>query len=92
MIVCDTNGLIASPAEVDNAINLVAGQSLLVYPNEQLRVVKDDDADNHILECATAAEAEYLITGDAQYPLTLASYQRIKIVSPKIFAVHHGIT
>jgi len=40
--------------------------------------------DNRILECAAAAEAHYLITGD-HHLLELGSYRRTKILTPSDF-------
>jgi putative PIN family toxin of toxin-antitoxin system len=43
-----------------------------------------DEADNRILECALAAKADYLITGD-RHLLALRRYQRIRVVTPAEF-------
>jgi putative PIN family toxin of toxin-antitoxin system len=37
-----------------------------IEPAAQLEVCADPD-DNHVLECAVAAEAEFLITGNARH-------------------------
>lgn len=57
----------------------------VVEPTEQLRVITGKDADNRILECALAAQAEYLVTGDKKHLLPLKTYRTIKIVSPAQF-------
>jgi predicted nucleic acid-binding protein len=43
-------------------------------------VVLDDPSDNHFIDCAVAAEADYLITGD-RHLLNLGTFKMIKIVS-----------
>ncbi len=50
---------------------------------EHLTVVRDE-ADNRILECALAARAEYLVSGDRDLR-TLDAYRRIMILSPAAF-------
>jgi predicted nucleic acid-binding protein len=50
-----------------------------VTPTETLDVVKDDPADNRILECAKAAGSEYVVTGDDDL-LRLGQYADIQIV------------
>jgi putative PIN family toxin of toxin-antitoxin system len=49
----------------------------------RLHVVRDE-ADNRILECALAARADWLVTGDRDL-LQLKTYRRIKIVLPAEF-------
>ena len=57
----------------------------LVRPTERLTVVTANDDDNRVLECALAARAEFLVTGDAQHLLPLGSYLGTKIVTPSQF-------
>ena len=58
--------------------------SELVKPNIELSVVKEDDDDNRILECAETANVDYVISGD-EHLLNLKNHKNIKIVSPKEF-------
>lgn len=46
-------------------------------------VCRDED-DNQVLACAIACKAEYIVTGDKDL-LTLKTYNKIKIVSPREF-------
>ena len=41
-----------------------------VDPQERLSIVREDEADNRILECAVAADADAIVTGD-RHPLRL---------------------
>jgi hypothetical protein len=55
-----------------------------ITPNETIDKVKDDPADNKILECAVAASANYIITGD-EHLLKIREFRETKIVSPAEF-------
>lgn len=50
-----------------------------------LKIIKRDDSDNRILECAVAAKADYLVTGDKKHILPLRKIKQTKIVSAKEF-------
>ncbi len=52
-----------------------------VVPTQILDVIKADPSDNRILECATAAGSEVIVTGDKQHILPLGVYQGIPIVT-----------
>jgi len=54
-----------------------------VEPIERIKVVKEKDADNRILECALAAEAQFLVTGDTKHLLPLKVFRGILIKSPR---------
>ena len=58
--------------------------SELVKPNIKLSVVKEDEDDNRILECAETANVDYIISGD-EHLLNLKNHKSIRIVSPKEF-------
>lgn len=58
--------------------------SKLAKPCIKLSIVKEDDDDNRVLECAETANADYIISGD-EHLLKLGGHKRIKIVSPKEF-------
>ncbi|MGH9396898.1 MAG: putative toxin-antitoxin system toxin component, PIN family [Terriglobia bacterium] len=55
-----------------------------VKPEVSLAVVTDDPDDDRILECAVAAEADAIISGD-RHLLRLGSFQLIPIQSPRQF-------
>ena len=58
--------------------------SELVKPNIELSIVKEDEDDNRILECAETANVDYVISGD-EHLLNLKNHKNIRIVSPKEF-------
>lgn len=51
----------------------------------QLRVVSADPDDDKVLECAAAAGATHVVTGDRRHLLPLGSFQGIAIVSAADF-------
>ena len=58
--------------------------SELVKPNIELSIVKEDEDDNRILECAETGDVDYIISGD-EHLLNLKNHKNIRIVSPKEF-------
>ena len=63
-------------------VRVIRSIAHLVQPIERITVVTANDDDNRILECALAAQAEFLVTGDQQHLIPLGSYQDTKIVTP----------
>ncbi len=57
---------------------------LMVYPTQRLHVIKADPTDDRVLECAMAAKAEIIVSGDAHL-LSLGEYQGIRILDPAVF-------
>ena len=55
-----------------------------IEPSEHFNVVVDDPSDNYFIDCAVAAKADYLITGD-RHLLSLGTFKMIKIVSVDTF-------
>lgn len=57
---------------------------LLIEPKIRIDVITADPADNKFLECAQAAYADFLITGNTKHFL-FKQFQDTRIVSPKEF-------
>ena len=53
----------------------------LVFPTDRAKGETDDPDDEMILECALAAEADYIVTGDKRHLLSLDEFRGTKIVS-----------
>lgn len=51
-----------------------------VVPTHTVDLITADPSDNRILECASAAKSDYIVTGDKRHLLPLGSYNRIPIV------------
>jgi putative PIN family toxin of toxin-antitoxin system len=56
----------------------------LVVPRFKVKAVKEDPDDDRILECAIAANAKVLVSGD-RHLLRLRKYKSILIVAPRDF-------
>lgn len=57
----------------------------LVFPVERASGATTDPDDEMILECALAAEADFIVSGDKKHLLMLRQFQGIPIVSPAEF-------
>ncbi len=75
-----------TPGEVDRLLNGWRTISVVVEPEEELEVIEDDPDDNRVLECAVAAETDYIISGD-HHLLDLGEYRGIEILPPAGFIV-----
>lgn len=62
----------------------------LINTKKRIKVIKMDDPDNRILECAVTAKASYIVTGDTHHLLPLKSYRKIRILSPFQFLHRSG--
>jgi uncharacterized protein len=80
------------PLEVRSLLELVKSRGRLVAPKRKLAVCRDPD-DNIFLECAEAARADYLITGNNKHFPTF--WQMVKIINARdlleIIGPHLGI-
>ena len=56
--------------------------SFLVQPKEKISLIKEDPSDNRILECATASDADYIISGDLKHLQPLKEFRSTPILSP----------
>lgn len=68
-----------SEDEISAALSQLDECGVHVHPTETLDVVPDDIDDNRILECAVAAQAEFIVTGD-NHLLRLARFRNIRIL------------
>ncbi len=59
-------------------------RGLLVEPKIRIAVITADPADNKFLECAQAAQADFLITGNTKH-FPFKQFQDTRVVSPKEF-------
>ena len=63
----------------------LAESALLVFPIDLVASATPDPCDEMILECAIAAEADFIVTGDKKHLLSLREFRNIPIVSPAEF-------
>ena len=72
-----------SSQETELALQTLRIMTAFVEPKERIRAVREKDADNRVLECAVAAEADLLVTGDTKHLLPLKIFRGIPIRSPR---------
>ncbi len=73
-----------APRRAAEAIALIREFATLVSPNERVSAVTQDEPDNRILECALAAEATVIVSGD-RHLLGLERFRDIPILSLREF-------
>jgi putative PIN family toxin of toxin-antitoxin system len=73
-----------SEQRIRHFLHLLARQAVAAAPSQQLTVIEVDPTDNRYLECALAAEAEVIVSGD-RHLLALGEYEGIQILSPAGF-------
>lgn len=71
--------------QISQALDEIRELATLVIPGEVISVIKEDDADNRILECALEGKAQYIVSGDEHHLIPLKVYQGIRILSPADF-------
>ena len=71
------------PKRIEALLTNIRDASRLVHPTRTITEIKKDDPDNRFLECAHAADADYLVTGNTKhFPKT---FEKTTIVTPKQF-------
>jgi len=69
---------------VDDNATYILTISKIVSPKRKLRVVREDPADDRVLECALAGKAGYIVSGD-RHLLQIKKFRGIRIVRAKEF-------
>lgn len=73
------------PAErIAETLATVQGFTETVHPKKSVSLIKNDESDNRILECAQESRADLIVTGD-DHLLKLKSFQGIPILRPREF-------
>jgi len=65
---------------IQTVVSEYASIARWIEPSQHFNVVVDDPSDNQFIDCAVAAKADYLITGD-KHLLNLGTFKMVKIVS-----------
>lgn len=75
--------------EADIAVVLarITDVAHIVHPTELLKVVDADPDDDRLFECAVAAGASFLVTGDGKV-LKVGRYRQVAVVTPRQFLEH----
>ena len=68
-----------------HAIVALGDAATVIEPTQIPEVIEGGHADNHILECAVEASADYLVTGDRRHLLPLEEHRGARIVNAPRF-------
>jgi putative PIN family toxin of toxin-antitoxin system len=72
-------------SQVREALAEVNALASLTRSSVKLSGILAHDADHRILECALAAHADFLVTGDKRHLQPLRTFRGVRIVSPRQF-------
>ena len=67
------------------AIRVIENAATILDPPRLPEVVEGGHADNRVVECAVAASADYLVTGDRRHLLPLGEHRGVTIVNAPRF-------
>jgi putative PIN family toxin of toxin-antitoxin system len=73
--------------EIETFIEVIVLGSETIRPSSRIHAIIEDPADNKIIECAIAGEANYVVSGD-RHVLNLQRYRGVAIVTPRSFLYH----
>lgn len=74
-----------SPGELEEFFGFFRSNAVLVEPSITLYIIPEDPDDNRIVECAVAAGASYIVSGNTKHLGKLGSYEGIRILEPPQF-------
>lgn len=66
-------------------VNALTDAATLVFPTDRATGATAEPDDEMILECALAAEADFIVSGDKKHLLALRKFRGIPIISPADF-------
>ena len=70
---------------LSQALGALEDAATIVEPHRRPEVIEGGHADNRILECAVAAAADYLVTGDRRHLLPLEEHHGARILNAPRF-------
>ena len=73
------------PAAAEAFCDGLAAMAEIATDLPKLQAVPADPKDDMVVATAVAAKAGYLVTGDRKHLLSLGTYERIRIVTPRKF-------
>lgn len=73
-----------SQSQINEVVDAVTMFANHVEPEEKINAIIEDPTDNRVLECATAAKSEFIVTGD-NHLLKLKHFRNIRILKPEQF-------
>ena len=72
-----------APEELSRTALYLASLAVMVVPERRIAMLSDAP-DNRVLECASAAKAEVIVTGDREM-LSLGAWEDVELVSLRQF-------
>lgn len=72
-------------AGIREAVEGIGEFARLVKAKSKVEIIKDDDSDNRVLECAKEAEADFIVSGDKRHVLPLKKFGKTLIVTSREF-------
>ena len=70
------------------AIQVIENAATVIDPPQLHEVIEGGHADNRVLECAVAASADYLVTGDRRHLLPIGEHRSTRILNaPRFLSV-----
>jgi putative PIN family toxin of toxin-antitoxin system len=70
--------------EITELMGKINRKALIVTPAKRLKIIKEDEPDNRVLECAIKAKADFIITGNKRH-FPFEEFKGSKIVTPREF-------
>ena len=70
--------------QITELLGKINRKALIVTPAKRLKIVKGDEPDNRVLECAIKAKADFIITGNKRH-FPFEEFKGSKIVTPREF-------
>ncbi len=70
--------------QITELMGKINRKALIVTPTKRLKILEADEPDNRVLECATKAEADFIITGNKRH-FPFKEFKGSKIVTPREF-------
>ncbi len=74
--------------EMKRTLEKVTEIATIIEPKQRIKIIKEDQDDNKILECAKEGKSEFIITKD-NHLLKLKQFEGIKIITPEEFLKLH---
>ena len=71
--------------QISEVIKDIRSITTLITPVSALSVIKEDEPDNRVLECAAEGKAQYIVTGDKHHLQPLKAFRRTTILNPTQF-------
>ena len=70
------------------AVRVIENAAIVIEPPRLHEVIEGGHADNRVLECAVAASADYLVTGDKRHLLPIGEHRGTRILNaPSLLSV-----